>query len=170
MPQLDGLGATELIMSQNPRPIVIVSSESRDGTASTLRALELGAVDFVPKPTNGIDLDMRTVGEELTPQIKNGGKGPRSAHRDALKTRRRRCTRPHSARRSIKWRISAHSRRRKISSGRRRGVHRRPGYGNGSRVAAARKICLPPSLWCCTCPRVSRINTACSWLRSRRCA
>ena len=74
MPRLDGLGATELIMSQNPRPIVIVSSESRDGTASTLRALELGAVDFVPKPTNGIDLDMRNVGEELRRKLKMAAK------------------------------------------------------------------------------------------------
>ena len=66
MPHVDGLQATEQIMSQHPRPIVIVSSESREGTASTLRALELGAVDFVPKPSTGIDLDMKTVGEELT--------------------------------------------------------------------------------------------------------
>ena len=74
MPRLDGLGATELIMSQNPRPIVIVSSESRDGAASTLRALELGAVDFVPKPSSGIDLDMRNVGEELTRKLKMAAK------------------------------------------------------------------------------------------------
>ncbi len=44
MPHLDGLQATELIMSQHPRPVVIVSSESREGAASTLRAPELGAV------------------------------------------------------------------------------------------------------------------------------
>src|SRR6202166_2685355 len=50
MPHLDGLQATELIMSQSPRPIVIVSSESREGAETTLRALELGAIDFVPKP------------------------------------------------------------------------------------------------------------------------
>jgi two-component system, chemotaxis family, protein-glutamate methylesterase/glutaminase len=74
MPRLDGLQATELIMTQNPRPIVIVSSESRDGTASTLKALELGAVDFVPKPVNGIDLDMRTVGEELRRKLKMAAK------------------------------------------------------------------------------------------------
>src|SRR6204780_2302230 len=50
MPHVDGLQATEQIMTQHPRPIVIVSSESREGAASTLRALELGAIDFVPKP------------------------------------------------------------------------------------------------------------------------
>ena len=36
----------------SPRPIVIVSSESRDGAEATLRALELGAIDFVAKPTS----------------------------------------------------------------------------------------------------------------------
>src|SRR5271156_152867 len=68
MPHLDGLQATELIMSQNPRPIVIVSSESRE------RAPELGAIDFVPKPSSGIDLDMRNVREELTRKLKMAAK------------------------------------------------------------------------------------------------
>lgn len=74
MPHVDGLQATELIMSQHPRPIVIVSSESREGAASTLKALELGAIDFVPKPSNGIDLDMKTVREELTRKLKLAAK------------------------------------------------------------------------------------------------
>jgi two-component system chemotaxis response regulator CheB len=74
MPHVDGLQATELIMTQNPRPIVIVSSESREGATSTLRALELGAVDFVPKPSSGIDLDMRNVREELIRKLKMAAK------------------------------------------------------------------------------------------------
>ena len=74
MPHLDGLQATELIMSSHPRPIVIVSSESREGAASTLRALELGAVDFVPKPSSGVDLDMKAVAEDLTRKLKLAAK------------------------------------------------------------------------------------------------
>jgi two-component system chemotaxis response regulator CheB len=74
MPHVDGLQATELIMSQHPRPIVIVSSESREGAASTLRALELGAIDFIPKPSSGIDLDMKSVGIELTRKLKLASK------------------------------------------------------------------------------------------------
>lgn len=74
MPHVDGLQATELIMSQHPRPIVIVSSESREGAASTLKALELGAIDFVPKPSSAIDLDMKTVREELTRKLKLAAK------------------------------------------------------------------------------------------------
>ena len=74
MPHVDGLQATELIMSQHPRPIVIVSSESREGAASTLRALELGAIDFVPKPSSGIDLDMKSVREDITRKLKLAAK------------------------------------------------------------------------------------------------
>lgn len=74
MPHVDGLQATELIMSQHPRPIVIVSSESREGAASTLKALELGAIDFVPKPSSGVDLDMKTVRDELTRKLKLAAK------------------------------------------------------------------------------------------------
>jgi two-component system, chemotaxis family, protein-glutamate methylesterase/glutaminase len=74
MPHVDGLQATELIMTQHPRPIVIVSSESREGAASTLKALELGAIDFVPKPSSGIDLDMKTVRQELTRKLKLAAK------------------------------------------------------------------------------------------------
>ena len=74
MPHMDGLQATEHIMSQNPRPIVVVSSETREGAASTLVALELGAIDFVPKPSSGIDLDMNAVGEELNRKLKMAAK------------------------------------------------------------------------------------------------
>jgi two-component system, chemotaxis family, protein-glutamate methylesterase/glutaminase len=74
MPHVDGLEATEMIMSHHPRPIVIVSSESREGAASTLRALELGAIDFVPKPSTGIDLDMKNVGEDLNRKLKLAAK------------------------------------------------------------------------------------------------
>ena len=74
MPHVDGLQATEMIMSRHPRPIVIVSSESREGASGTLRALELGAIDFVPKPSSGIDLDMRSVRDELTRKLKMAAK------------------------------------------------------------------------------------------------
>src|SRR5690242_1146877 len=70
MPHVDGLQATEIIMSSNPRPIVIVSSESHEGTRGTLRALQLGAVDFVAKPASAVNLDMSSVGSELTRKLK----------------------------------------------------------------------------------------------------
>jgi two-component system, chemotaxis family, protein-glutamate methylesterase/glutaminase len=74
MPHVDGLQATEQIMSMNPRPIVIVSSESREGAETTLKALELGAIDFVAKPSSGIDLDMSSVRDELVRKLKMAAK------------------------------------------------------------------------------------------------
>ncbi len=74
MPHMDGLQASEVIMSTNPRPILIVSSESREGADVTLKALELGAIDFVAKPSGGIDLDMSSVKDELGRKLKMAAK------------------------------------------------------------------------------------------------
>src|SRR3989475_3207959 len=74
MPHMDGLQATAQIMTTNPRPIVIVSSESKEGAASTLKALELGAIEFVAKPSSGIDLDMQSVKEELLRKVRMASK------------------------------------------------------------------------------------------------
>ena len=74
MPHMDGLQATAQIMTSNPRPIVIVSSESREGATSTLKALELGAIEFVTKPTSGIDLDMQSVKEDLLRKVRMAAK------------------------------------------------------------------------------------------------
>src|SRR5258707_6626087 len=86
MPHVDGLQATAEIMTTNPKPIVIVSSESREGAASTLRALELGAIEFVAKPSGAIDLDMQSVKEELLRKVRMAAKLPvvRTASRVAL--------------------------------------------------------------------------------------
>src|SRR5246500_3573287 len=74
MPHMDGLQATAEIMTTNPKPIVIVSSESKEGAASTLKALELGAIEFVTKPSGGIDLDMQSVKEDLLRKVRMAAK------------------------------------------------------------------------------------------------
>src|SRR5438270_3558724 len=74
MPHVDGLQATAQIMTTNPKPIVVVSSESREGAASTLKALELGAIEFVAKPSSGVDLDMQTVKDELLRKVRMAAK------------------------------------------------------------------------------------------------
>ena len=74
MPHMDGLQATAQIMTTNPKPIVIVSSESREGAAGSLKSLELGAIEFVGKPSSGIDLDMQSVKEELLRKVRMAAK------------------------------------------------------------------------------------------------
>ena len=74
MPHVNGLQATELIMCQHPRPIVIVSSETKDAEQAAAQALTLGAIDFVSKPSGAIDLDLRTIGDELNRKLKLAAK------------------------------------------------------------------------------------------------
>ncbi|HET7583410.1 MAG TPA: chemotaxis response regulator protein-glutamate methylesterase [Gemmatimonadaceae bacterium] len=66
MPQLDGLQTLGYIMSETPRPVVILSAAaSSEADQLTLRALELGAVDFVHKPSGPISLDLISVRDRL---------------------------------------------------------------------------------------------------------
>ena len=53
MPKMDGITFLQKIMSQHPIPVVICSSLSERGSASGLKAMELGAVDIITKPKMG---------------------------------------------------------------------------------------------------------------------
>jgi len=69
MPVLNGLEALKIIMKECPLPVFIFSSLTREGGAVTIKALELGAVDFLPKPLGGaVSLDAVTV--ELVEKIR----------------------------------------------------------------------------------------------------
>ena len=63
MPELDGLQALGYIMSETPRPVIILSAAEGGGGAEqqTIRALELGAIDFIRKPSGPISLDLAAV-------------------------------------------------------------------------------------------------------------
>ena len=66
MPGLDGLQVLGYVMSEAPRPVVMLSAVTADGDIDlTIRALELGAVDFVRKPSGPISLDLARVRDRL---------------------------------------------------------------------------------------------------------
>jgi two-component system chemotaxis response regulator CheB len=70
MPKLDGLGALERIMKECPTPVVMLSSLTQEGSETTIKALTMGAVDFVPKPSGAISLDINKVKAELIAKIR----------------------------------------------------------------------------------------------------
>ena len=65
MPRLDGLRVLRRIMTELPRPVVVLSAGGAQYGDATLRALELGAVDFVRKPSGPVSLDLPIVRERL---------------------------------------------------------------------------------------------------------
>lgn len=70
MPQMDGLEALEKIMAERPTPVIMLSSHTGEGTATTIRALELGAVDCLGKPAGRAMEKMKEIQGELIEKIK----------------------------------------------------------------------------------------------------
>jgi two-component system chemotaxis response regulator CheB len=70
MPRMDGLTFLEKLMRGRPMPVVMVSALTEAGCETTLRALELGAVDFVAKPRLDVAERMGDVAEEIIEKVK----------------------------------------------------------------------------------------------------
>jgi two-component system, chemotaxis family, protein-glutamate methylesterase/glutaminase len=70
MPEMDGLTSLRHLMARYPLPVVMLSSLTQEGAVTTLRALSIGAVDFVPKPSGSISLDFHKVREDLLNKIR----------------------------------------------------------------------------------------------------
>lgn len=71
MPRMDGLTALRQIMLNNPTPVMMVSSVTTTGAQATLEALDLGAVDFIPKQMSYVSLDIVKIKDELLGKIKD---------------------------------------------------------------------------------------------------
>jgi two-component system chemotaxis response regulator CheB len=74
MPKMDGLDFLEKLMRLRPMPVVMVSSLTERGSEITMRALELGAVDFVAKPKLSIQSGMREYTEIIAEKIRAASK------------------------------------------------------------------------------------------------
>jgi two-component system chemotaxis response regulator CheB len=71
MPKLDGIGTLERIMAEYPRPVIMLSSITAEGAEVTIRALELGAIDFFLKPSLINPTGRDEVNNDLIDKIKN---------------------------------------------------------------------------------------------------
>ncbi|MDR3393200.1 MAG: chemotaxis response regulator protein-glutamate methylesterase [Sulfuriferula sp.] len=74
MPRMDGLDFLEKLMRLRPMPVVMVSSLTERGSEITMRALELGAVDFVTKPKISIKNGMMDYAELISDKIRAASK------------------------------------------------------------------------------------------------
>ncbi|MAA76369.1 MAG: chemotaxis response regulator protein-glutamate methylesterase [Salinisphaeraceae bacterium] len=70
MPRMDGLTFLDNLMRLRPLPVIMVSSLTARGADATLRAMELGAIDFVTKPQVGVAEGLKAYGEELITKVK----------------------------------------------------------------------------------------------------
>ncbi len=70
MPRMDGLTFLENLMRLRPMPVVMVSSLTQEGAEVTLRALELGAVDFFTKPNSDLAATFAEGAQEICTKVK----------------------------------------------------------------------------------------------------
>ncbi len=74
MPRMDGLDFLSKLMRLRPMPVVMVSTLTERGAEVTLKALELGAVDFVSKPKIGVVDGLRQLSDDITDKIRVASK------------------------------------------------------------------------------------------------
>ena len=74
MPRMDGIDFLAKLMRLRPTPVVMVSTLTERGADVTLRALELGAVDFVAKPKVGVADGLRLLADDITDKVRVAAK------------------------------------------------------------------------------------------------
>ena len=104
MPELDGISCLERMAANGTSArVVMVSSITGAGAEVTLRALELGAVDFVPKPDGTVSLSIDSIRRTLVTKVRTASSArPRRSHglHDRLRTQRRDTERVRAIRRA----------------------------------------------------------------------
>lgn len=109
MPEMDGLTALSLIMTERPVPVVMVSSLTEKGALATFEALNLGAVDYIAKPSGTISLSIGEIKNELvskvraaaSARVKGKGSNARGLAQRLREERAKPVTRPVAVRRGV---------------------------------------------------------------------
>src|SRR5260370_23370223 len=70
MPRMDGMETLRLIMRRAPLPVILFSTHSKEGGYATLKALALGAVDFLAKPKDAAAGHLEQIADQLIAKIK----------------------------------------------------------------------------------------------------
>ncbi len=70
MPRMDGIAALRQIMEKNPLPVIMVSSLTVEGAKVTLDALDIGAVDFIPKNLSALSINIMQIKQILIDKVK----------------------------------------------------------------------------------------------------
>ncbi|TAN40890.1 MAG: chemotaxis response regulator protein-glutamate methylesterase [Nitrospirae bacterium] len=87
MPRMDGLAALKAIIRDFGTPVILVSSLTREGAETTLRGLEMGAFDFVPKPGDALSVHIADIAHELIEKIKAASRSRRPRSRGPQEVR-----------------------------------------------------------------------------------
>ena len=83
MPHMDGVSFLRKIMTLRPMPVVMISTLTQAGAEITLEALDIGAVDFIAKPTDNIAIEMNSLASELQSKVKAAARARIGARRSA---------------------------------------------------------------------------------------
>jgi len=83
MPVMDGLTALENLQKQDDYAVIVVSSHTREGASATIRALELGAFDFVTKPDNIFSMPSEEIRAELAEKIRMAYQSRKKGRKEA---------------------------------------------------------------------------------------
>ncbi len=70
MPRMDGLTFLKKLMAAHPTPVVMISSLTQRGAEATVKALSLGAVDFVAKPTHLLPENLEALSDEIVSKVR----------------------------------------------------------------------------------------------------
>jgi two-component system chemotaxis response regulator CheB len=82
MPRMDGLTFLEKLMRARPTPVIMISSLTERGCETTMRALELGAIDFVTKPKFDVNTGTLQMAQEIIDKVKGAARAKvRPVHR-----------------------------------------------------------------------------------------